>query len=133
MGTLLMRRTQLTLPIEAITVGMMALGSAFLWVLAVSLEAWPWGQWPDYSGAIWGSLFYGAFVNYGIAQVIWFGMARHLPAATSAMSVMAIPLIGTLSATWLIGEQPHWQDVVAIGFVMVAIGSVLLPPRRQPV
>jgi drug/metabolite transporter (DMT)-like permease len=44
------------------------------------------------------------------------------------MSVMAIPLVGTLSATFITGEVPHWQDWLAMGFVMVAIASVLLPP-----
>ena len=130
-GTLLIRRTRIELPAETITVGMMALGSVFLWGLAFNLEPWPWAQWPDYSSAIWASLLYGAFVNYGIAQVIWFGMARHLPPATSAMSVMAIPLIGTLSATLIGGERPHWQDYTAIVFVMVAIGSVLMPARKS--
>ena len=69
------------------------------------------------------------FINYGVAQLIWFGMARDLPPATSAMSVMAIPLVGTLSATFIVGEVPHWQDWMAIGFVMMAIASVLLPAR----
>jgi drug/metabolite transporter (DMT)-like permease len=129
-GTLMMRRSAIKMPVEAITVGMMAMGSVFLWGLAASLETWPWSTWPSYAPRIWVSLAYGAFINYGIAQVIWFGMARTLPASTSAMSVMAIPLIGTLSATFIIGERPQWQDYAAIVFVMVAIGSVLLPARK---
>jgi drug/metabolite transporter (DMT)-like permease len=130
LGTLLTRRTRLELSVETITVCMMFLGSLFLWTLAFSLETWPWSHWPTYTPAVWGSLLYGAFINYGIAQVIWFGMARQLPPATSAMSVMAIPLIGTLSATLIVGERPHWQDYTAIVFVMVAIGSVLIPARK---
>jgi len=47
------------------------------------------------------------------------------------MSVMAIPLVGTLSASVIVGEWPHWQDFVAIVFVMAAIAAVLLPPRAQ--
>ena len=69
-------------------------------------------------------------INYGVAQLVWFGLARDLPPATSAMSVMAIPLVGTLSATLIVGEMPHWQDWLAMVFVMVAIASVLLPSRR---
>jgi hypothetical protein len=30
-----------------------------------------------------------------------------------------------------VGEVPHWQDWLAMGFVMVAIASVLLPPRQR--
>ena len=77
----------------------------------------------------WVSLAYGVLINYGVAQLIWFGMARSLPPATSAMSVMAIPLVGTLSATLILGEMPHWQDCLAMVFVMVAVASVLLPAR----
>jgi drug/metabolite transporter (DMT)-like permease len=45
------------------------------------------------------------------------------------MSIMAIPLVGTLSATVIVGEMPTWQDWAAMLFVCVAIASVLLPPR----
>ena len=48
------------------------------------------------------------------------------------MSVMAVPLIGTLSATLITGEWPHWQDYLAVLFVMAAIAAVLLPPRYLP-
>jgi threonine/homoserine efflux transporter RhtA len=37
--------------------------------------------------------------------------------------------VGTLSATLIVGEMPHWQDWLAMVFVMVAIASVLLPAR----
>jgi drug/metabolite transporter (DMT)-like permease len=48
------------------------------------------------------------------------------------MSIMAIPLVGTLSATVILGEMPHWQDWLAMGFVMMAIASVLWPARTAP-
>jgi drug/metabolite transporter (DMT)-like permease len=71
-------------------------------------------------------------INYGFAQIIWFGLARDLPPATSVMSIMAVPLIGTLTATVIVGEVPHWQDYAAMVFVVTAIGAVLLPPRKTP-
>ncbi len=124
LGTLMMRRVQLSLPVEALTVWMMALSAAALWAMALALEPWPAFR---FSGAMWASLVYGVVINYGFAQIIWFGLARHLPPATSAMSVMAIPLIGTLSATLIVGEQPGWHDGLAVAFVMAAIAAVLLP------
>ena len=125
-GTLMMRRARLTLPFETLTVWMLILTSLCLWVLAFVMEPWP--QW-RFSVPMWGSLVYGAFINYGFAQIIWFGMARNLPPATSAMSIMAVPLIGTLAATLILGESPHWEDYVAMGCVMAAISAVLLPSR----
>jgi drug/metabolite transporter (DMT)-like permease len=127
-GTLMMRRATLTLPVETLTVWMMILASACLWSIAAVSEPWPAWQ---FSAAMWASLLYGAFINYGFAQTIWAGLARDLPPATSAMSIMAIPLIGTLAATFIVGEWPHWQDFVAIVFVLAAIAAVLLPPHRR--
>ena len=127
LGTLMFRQAHFTLSPMVVTVWMLLLGSAVVWALALALEPLPKPS--TFSTPMWISLVYGVFINYGIAQLIWFGMARDLPPATSAMSIMAIPLVGTLSATLIVGEVPHWQDWVAIGFVMMAIASVLLPPR----
>lgn len=124
-GTLLIRRAHLTLTTEALTIWSMILSSICLWLIAFAAEPWP--SW-SFSGGMWLALAYGVFINYGFAQTMWTGLARHLPPATSAMSIMAIPLVGTLSATLLIGEVPHWQDWAAIFFVTVAIAAVLLPP-----
>lgn len=134
LGTLMFRRARLTLSPLVVTVWMLLLGSLVVWALALSLEPLP--QPATFTPMMWVSLAYGVLINYGFAQLIWFGMARDLPPATSAMSVMAIPLVGTLSATFITGEVPHWQDWLAMVFVMVAIASVLLPAgfmRRRPV
>lgn len=128
LGTVLFRKAHLTLSSMVVTVWMLLLGSMVLWLLALSLENPP--QPAGFSTPMWISLAYGVLVNYGVAQLIWFGLARNLPPATSAMSIMAIPLVGTLSATLIVGETPHWQDWLAMLFVMAAIASVLLPTRR---
>lgn len=128
LGTLMLRRARLTLSMPALTVWMMALASLCLWGLAYLSEPWPLWQ---FSTLMWGSLAYGVFINYGFAQIIWSDLARNLPPATSAMSLMAVPMVGTLSATVIVGEWPHWQDFVAIIFVMAAMAAVLLPPRTS--
>ena len=122
-GTIWMRRAHLTLPAETLVVWMMALSAAVILLLAVALE--PPQHW-HFSTAVWVSLVWSVLINYGAAQVIWFALARELPSSTSAMSVMAVPLIGTLSAPLIVGEWPHWQDMAAMVCVVVAIGSVLL-------
>lgn len=129
LGTVLFRRSHLTLAPMVVTVWMLLLGSGVLWVMAIALET-PVPM-ASFSTVQWISLAYGVLINYGVAQLIWFAMARDLPPATSAMSVMAIPLVGTLSATFIVGEQPHWQDWVAMLFVMAAIASVLWPRRPE--
>lgn len=125
-GTLMMRRATLTLPVATLTVWMMILSSACLWVIAGLAEPWP--QW-QFSTTTWASLAYGAFINYGLAQTLWVDLARKLPPVTSVMGITAVPLIGTMTATFIVGEWPHWQDYVAIVFVMAAMAAVLLPPE----
>ena len=129
LGTVLMRRTTLKLPTEAITVWMMLLSSLGFWALAAVLEPSPLWQVRQFSSAMWASLVWGAVVNYGVAQVIWFGMARSLPPQASTFAIMAVPLVGTLSATFIVGELPRTLDFVAAGFIMLAIASALLPRR----
>lgn len=126
LGTVWMRRAHLTLPAETLVVWMMLLSAAALALLAVALE--PAQSW-QFSAAMWAALVWSVLINYGAAQVIWFDMARALPAPISAMSIMAVPLIGTLSAPLIVGEWPGWHDLVAMVCVLTAIAAVLL---RRP-
>jgi len=125
-GTLWMRRISFTMPVQSLTVWMMLISSPMILLVAAGTETWPTWQ---LSPLAWGSLVYAVVINYGFAQIIWFGMARDLPPATSAMSIMAVPVVGTLSASLLIGELPHWQDYAAMACVVLAIAAVLLPKR----
>jgi drug/metabolite transporter (DMT)-like permease len=125
-GTLWMRRISFTMPVQSLTVWMMLISSPMILLVGASTETWP--TW-ELSPLAWGSLVYAVLINYGFAQIIWFGMARDLPPATSAMSIMAVPVVGTLSASLLIGELPHWQDYAAMVCVVLAIAAVLLPKR----
>jgi drug/metabolite transporter (DMT)-like permease len=127
LGTILMRRSRLALSTSVITVWMMLLSSVAFWVIAALAEPYP--SW-NFSASIWAALAWGIAINYGVAQIIWFGLARELPATASAFSIMAVPLVGILSATWIVGEVPRWQDWVAAVFVLGAIATTLL--RRKP-
>lgn len=127
LGTLAMRHSRCTLPTEAVTVWMMLIGAAFFWSLAPWVEPMPNPR--SFSAPMWVSLAYGVLLNYGYAQVLWFGMARRLPPSASAFSLMAVPLVGTLSAMLITGETPRVADGLAAAAIMVAIASALLPRR----
>jgi drug/metabolite transporter (DMT)-like permease len=126
LGTILMRRSALKLPTEALTVWMMLLSSTGFWIAASALEPTPVWR---FSAPMWAALAWGAVMNYGVAQVIWFGLARTLPPQASTFAIMAVPLVGTLSAALIVGEVPGVLDFVAAGFIMLAIASALLPAR----
>jgi drug/metabolite transporter (DMT)-like permease len=122
-GTILMRRTRLSLSTQAITVWMMLLSSLAFWLVAPWFEPWP--RW-SFSAPMWVALAWGVVINYGIAQVVWFNLARTLPPTASAFSIMAVPIVGTVSAIAIVGEVPRWQDWAAALFVILAIASALL-------
>ena len=122
-GTIMMRRTQLPLSTLAITVWMMLLSSVAFWLIAPIFEPWP--RW-QFSPPMWAALAWGVVINYGIAQVVWFDLARTLPPTASAFSIMAVPVVGTVSAIAIVGEVPRWQDWAAALFVILAIASALL-------
>lgn len=129
LGTLRMRRTQTPLPTEALTVWMMLMGAAVFWPAALLFEPLP--QPLHFSTGLWWALAWGVLLNFGVAQVIWVGLARGLPPAASAFSIMAVPLVGTFSATLLIGERPQPADWLAALFIVAAVAAALLP-RRSP-
>jgi drug/metabolite transporter (DMT)-like permease len=123
LGTIQMRRTRLTLSTSTITAWMMGLSAAGFWLVAPLLEPWP--SW-HFSPLMWTALAWGAVINYGVAQIFWFGLARELPPTASAFAIMAVPIVGIVTAILLVGEMPHWQDYVAAVFVIAAIASALL-------
>jgi len=123
LGTIGMRRTRLALSTQAITVWMMLLSCIAFWLIAPLAEPWP--RW-HFSAPMWAALAWGVVINYGIAQVVWFNLARTLPPTASAFSIMAVPLVGTITAIAIVGEVPRWQDWAAALFVILAIAAALL-------
>lgn len=121
LGTLLLRRSTIDLAPEAVTVWMMALGSAIFIVLAAGFEPPPYVA--AWSGTMWAAMLWGTVVNFGISQAIWFGLARALTPQASTFSLMAVPLVGVVSATFVVGEVPRGTDWLAALFIAAAIAA----------
>ena len=132
LGTQQMRRTKIVAPTLAIVFWMTLASTLVMTTATVLFERDRWAV-PD--APTMGAIAYNAILIFGFAQAIWLVMARNLPPVASSMSVMLIPVVGTVSGAWWLNEQLHWQDGAAIVLVLVAIASVMLPARRatQPV
>jgi drug/metabolite transporter (DMT)-like permease len=126
LGTQQMRRTTLASPTLALGWWMTIATTVVMALLAVVFERAAWG--PP-SPAVWFAVVYNAVLIFGIAQPLWLVLARELPPVASTLSVMLIPVLGTLSGAWLLNEQLHWQDGAAVVLMLAAIGSVLWPNR----
>jgi drug/metabolite transporter (DMT)-like permease len=126
LGTVLMKRTQIDMPTISLTFWMLAITVAAMSVLAFIFERSGW-RWPNL--VEWAGIIYNALIIFGFAHVVWFRLARSLPPVASSLSVMFIPVIGTFSGAWALGETPQWQDYVAMLAILGAMGTVLFQPR----
>ena len=129
-GTQQMRRTRIAAPTLAISFWMTLATTLWMTLLAVVFER---GQWMAPNPAQWAAIGYNAVGVFAFAQVAWLVLARELPPIASTLSVMFIPVLGVFSGAWWLGEVLHWQDWTAVVLVMLAILTVLLPPRTTAV
>jgi drug/metabolite transporter (DMT)-like permease len=127
-GTVLMKRTRLDMPTISLTFWMLALTTSVMCLLSLLLER---DQWRLPEAVEWAAIVYNAAIIFGFAHVVWFRLARLLPPVMSSLSVMFIPVVGTFSGAWMLGETPHWQDYTAMLLILGAMSTVLFTPKRQ--
>ncbi|GAA4000105.1 EamA family transporter [Comamonas faecalis] len=127
LGVQQLRRSQVPVALLTLSFWMVALTCVAMTMLAVVLEHRHW-HWPG--AGTWGAIAYNGVLVLGFAQVAWFYLARTLPPVASTLSVMMIPVIGVFTGAWWLGEVLRWQDWSAVGLMVLAIVSVLWPPRR---
>ncbi len=127
-GTVLMKRTKLDMPTISLTFWMLALTTSVMCLLSLLFER---DQWRLPEAVEWAAIVYNAAIIFGFAHVVWFRLARLLPPVMSSLSVMFIPVVGTFSGAWMLGETPHWQDYTAMLLILGAMSTVLFTPKRQ--
>lgn len=126
-GTVLMKRTKLDMPTISLTFWMLALTTVAMTLFSVLIER---PQWRMPNALEWGGIIYNAVIIFGFAHVVWFRLARLLPPVVSSLSVMFIPVLGTFSGAWMLGETPQWQDYVAMLLILGSMSTVMFGPRK---
>ena len=129
LGTQQLRRTRIEAPTLAIVFWMTLSTALAMTLLTTLLEADRWSAPPP---ATWSAIAYNAVLIFGFAQAAWLVLARSLPPVASTMSVMLIPVLGTVSGAWWLKEQLHWQDGAAIALMLIAIAAIMWPGPAQP-
>jgi drug/metabolite transporter (DMT)-like permease len=124
-GTQWMRRRTVPGSVVVLTFWMMLMALVTCSAISWTFERDQWVRWPN--AVEWAAILYNVFLVFGVCQLLWFRLATILPPVASSLSVMLIPVVGLFSGMALLGERPTWHDWVALGFVLVSIGSVLLP------
>jgi drug/metabolite transporter (DMT)-like permease len=74
-------------------------------------------------------LIYSGIIGSGLCYFLWFSTVRRLPASTSALGILASPVIGVITATIVLGERPTWYDAIGFAFMLSASAIVVLRPE----
>jgi drug/metabolite transporter (DMT)-like permease len=110
--------------------------SAIFWMLVLALVVlltaslgFERGRWRMPREEEWLAIGFNSAISMAFCHVVWLRLARRLPPAASGLSMMMIPALGVFSSMWLLGEQPRWQDYVALSLIVFSLATVLLPSR----
>ena len=123
LGTHLLRRSDSPLPLLTLVFWMTALPAAVLVVLAWPFEREQWRV-PLGAGGL-GDRLQRRGASSASRMLPGSTWPRSMPPMASTISVMMIPVLGTFSGAWALGEVLHWPDFAAMALMVLAIGAVL--------
>ena len=129
-GTVLMKRFPVELPVGSLTAWQLLLGGVPIYAGALAFEMHglrPLTLWPAVA------LAYNVLVAFVFCQWAWFKIATVVPVGVSSLSSLMTPIVGVFSGVLVLSERPHWQDFAALGLVLLALATVMLPPGSMRV
>jgi drug/metabolite transporter (DMT)-like permease len=125
-GNAMMKNAKLSISSVSLTFWSLLAGTVVFCLFAIIFESSRW-RWP---GPLeWLAIVYGGLVTFALSYVAWFRVARKLSPVASGLSIMLVPVIGLVSGALMLGETIALPDVVALGFILLAMGLVLTPRR----
>jgi drug/metabolite transporter (DMT)-like permease len=124
-GTVLMKRYPVDLPVTSLTAWQLLLGGIPIYAGALAFDLHrlhPLTLWPAVAVA------YNVLVAFVFCYWAWNKVVTSVPVGVSSLSTLMIPVVGVFSGMLVLSERPHWQDFAALGLVLVALSTVMLPP-----
>ena len=117
LGTVLAKRTPLTLPPATSVAWQVGFGTAVVGALSV-FETADWGR---VTPAGWACVTYVATFPMTIAYLAWFRALRLVPASMAATTVLVSPMVGVLGWTLVLGETLGTRQVVALALTLAGV------------
>jgi drug/metabolite transporter (DMT)-like permease len=117
LGTVLAKRTPLTLPPATSVAWQVGMGTAVVGSLAVFETA----DWSRVTPAGWACVAYVATIPMTVAYLAWFRALRLVPASMAATTVLVSPMVGVLGSTLVLGETLGPRQVVALGLTLAGV------------
>ena len=70
-------------------------------------------------------------VTFWICQWAFMEIALRAPTGVTSIATLMTPVVGVFSAALVLGEEPQWQDYVALALVLGAIATILPMPNLK--
>ena len=124
LGTVLMKRYPVDLPVASLTAWQLLLGGIPFYAGALAFDLHrlhPLTLWPAVA------LAYNVVVAFIFCYWAWYKVVTSVPVGVSTLSVLMIPVVGVFSGMLVLSEVPHWQDFAALGLVLLALATLMLP------
>jgi drug/metabolite transporter (DMT)-like permease len=98
--------------------------------LAAGLANEPWpSHWPALS--LWALAFH-TVIAMAMGYVLWFALLERATATVSALTTLAVPVVGVLGAMLLVGDRPSALDGLGFVAVMTAAALMMWPGAKKP-
>ena len=127
-GNAMMKNSKLSISSVSLTFWSLLCGSVVFCAFAISLETSRW-RWP--LPVEWMAIAYGGCVTFAVCYVAWFRVARKLSPVASGLSIMLVPVVGVFGGAWSLGEEIAREDILALGFILIAMALVLSPRKKS--
>lgn len=125
-GNAMMKNSKLSISSVSLTFWSLLAGTLVFSVFAIGLELSRW-RWP--SLIEWLAIVYGGVVTFALSYVAWYRVARKLSPVASGLSIMLVPVVGLMGGALVLGETIALYDIIALGFILLAMGLVLAPRK----
>jgi drug/metabolite transporter (DMT)-like permease len=126
-GTVVTKRFRWTGSIAALTGWQLCIGG--MPILAAALIVGPFPGLTRADPVTIAALLYVIVCGLIIGQWGWFEVLARLPVARASIGTLAIPVIGALSSTLLLGEPLDAAELTALTLVVAALALALRPRR----
>ena len=70
-------------------------------------------------------------MTFSVCYVAWFKVARKLTPVASGLSIMLVPVVGVFGSALVLEEEITREDLMALGFILLAMALVLVPAPRK--
>jgi len=123
-GNAMMKNSKLALHGVALTFWALFIAFVFFFFITLAFETEQWA-WPNFLQ--WLAILYGGVITFALSYVAWFHVARKLPAVSSGLSIMLVPVFGVTGGALVLGETVMAPDIAALFLILMAMVVVLSP------